>query len=145
MTADPTGGWCAPAEVHCACGATTWPHDCTLPPRVPTVALPSVAGQRGFRPAKPGDTPGAVEPDDARPQPQVLGDPTVTAVVATLRQIAGWGSSRPTTDDGWRELADAVLIGCTADADELDALCCPMCEEVVCDGGCPLAPVRTRP
>lgn len=26
--ATPAGGWCAPAEVACVCGSTTWPHDC---------------------------------------------------------------------------------------------------------------------
>ncbi len=35
MTADRkqsnAGGWCAPTHVICACGATDWPHTCTLP------------------------------------------------------------------------------------------------------------------
>jgi hypothetical protein len=59
----------------------------------------------------------------------------VATVIATLRYAAEW-----LNDD------DRNLLSETADQvaaeDPREALCCPVCEEVECDEGCPLAGVR---
>lgn len=63
---------------------------------------------------------------------------TIRTVALTLRQLAGWGVSRlDMTDQAFRDLADQVEALTTT-----DWWSCPMCEEVVCDGGCPLEYVR---
>lgn len=84
----------------------------------------------------------------------MTGDPVqaaiITAVAATLRQIADWGyldnAGHPLRDE-LLELAGAVeREGAPADPDGPDCLLgmsCPMCQEVTCDAGCPLEPVRT--
>lgn len=59
----------------------------------------------------------------------------VKATAATLHQIAGWGSSRPQTDDEWDALAQEV--------EQIQpGWACPMCQEVDCDDDCPLAAAR---
>lgn len=57
-------------------------------------------------------------------------------VAATLRQLAGW-SLGDRSSGSLLELADAVEAENYA-----NSWCCPMCEEVQCDGGCPLEGVR---
>ena len=42
-----SGGWCAPADITCACGSTDWPHECTLPPLCGMVDLREVVTTRG--------------------------------------------------------------------------------------------------
>lgn len=61
-------------------------------------------------------------------------------VVDTLRFAAGHGLGGIYTEYGrWaRETADAIER-----EDFSDSWCCPLCEEVECDAGCPLAPLRT--
>ena len=54
-------------------------------------------------------------------------------VAATLRQIAGWGSSGPQNAEEWYELAQSVLDDMTCDWPG-----CVMCEEATCDDDCPL-------
>ena len=57
----------------------------------------------------------------------------VTTVAATLRTAAEWFSGDDR--DMMREVAD--------DAERAwDSACCPVCEEVTCDEGCPLEHVR---
>lgn len=63
-----------------------------------------------------------------------LGLPEVAATVAaTLRNAAEWfsGDAR----DTMREAADGV-------GSNWDDACCPVCEEVTCDKGCPLEGLR---
>jgi hypothetical protein len=58
------------------------------------------------------------------------------AVVYTLRTVAEWC---PTSPKELREVAEAV--------DSMvieEGLCCPVCQEVDCDEGCPLATVRSQ-
>lgn len=72
---------------------------------------------------------------DAYPQPQpVLFDLRIT-VANTLRQLASWGSED-------REAAELTKLADQVEVDDL-AMCCPMCQEVRCDTGCPLEPMRT--
>jgi hypothetical protein len=57
------------------------------------------------------------------------------ATAATLRTVAEWG---PTiTREEFLAVAEQVeaMTG-------NDGWCCPVCEEVECDDGCPLEPVR---
>lgn len=82
--------------------------------------------------------------DGAARKPDHLGvndmdDLIASAIKRTLalayRQQAGW------TDDSaaqceFHSLADQV------EAVDGTEVCCPCCEEVLCDGDCPLAPVR---
>lgn len=65
-------------------------------------------------------------------------------IAATLRQVASWGSSilisRAVNDldeTELRRLADEVENG-----DASEWICCPLCEEIDCDGGCPLHDFR---
>lgn len=59
---------------------------------------------------------------------------TCVAVAATLRQVA-WAAG---SDGEWfHEVADEVERG-----DVVEWICCPLCQEVMCDGGCPLAVLR---
>lgn len=60
-------------------------------------------------------------------------DPTAATVAATLRTIAGWFDAEQRQQ--LRDVAEDV---------ELDPLgaCCPLCQEVTCDEGCPLQSVR---
>lgn len=61
-------------------------------------------------------------------------------VAATLRQLAGWGV-RDRTPDSLYELA-AVVEQYDHATGDLEALCCPMCQEIECDAGCPMEEVR---
>lgn len=70
---------------------------------------------------------------------------TVATIVETLRQVAGW--LQPPDDEMLRETATTLevwvsQIDTPGWADDLASLCCPMCQEVECDGGCPLEGVR---
>lgn len=59
-----------------------------------------------------------------------------TATAATLRQVAGWVS-----DDSLRDsIYDAAELVERSGPEDWD--CCPVCEEVECDDGCPLEPIR---
>ena len=66
-----------------------------------------------------------------------MGDPVLTATAATLRYLAEcnldyMGSLLPS-------MAQAVET-----LTEENDMCCPVCEETVCDESCPLRPVRDR-
>ena len=61
--------------------------------------------------------------------------PEVTLVVATLRK-----ASQHQKCDGDRQ--DLEWVAQEVEAD-WDGACCPLCQEVTCDGDCPLAAVRT--
>lgn len=72
-----------------------------------------------------------------------MGDPVIAAVAATLREVAEWGLS---FDNGPAESRD-VLMDIARRVELLniaDDFCCPVCEEVTCDEGCPLEQVRAR-
>lgn len=58
-------------------------------------------------------------------------------VAATLRQLAEWPDEER-TPEVLRDLAIEV-----ENHDYADSWVCPMCEEVECDDGCPLAGART--
>lgn len=71
------------------------------------------------------------------------------AVAATLRTVAGWGQLACVTDDD-------EYRGVNVGRDELYELArrvehervddwwsCPICQEVECDNGCPLEPLRS--
>jgi hypothetical protein len=66
-----------------------------------------------------------------------VGQAVVTAVRDTLLQVACWVESDADRED-LRDMADQVGLY----ADVAKSECCPMCEEVRCDEGCPLAGVR---
>lgn len=61
--------------------------------------------------------------------------PEVATVAATLRTAAEWFSGEQR--DMLREAADGTERA-------WDSFCCPVCEEVTCDEGCPLEHVRAR-
>lgn len=58
--------------------------------------------------------------------------PTVQTVVGTLRVLA----------DQFPQVRDDLLDTAEALERDWDGLCCPLCEEVTCDTGCPLVEVR---
>lgn len=58
-------------------------------------------------------------------------------VALTLQQIAGWGDAGPDNEQGWLDLAREV-------EQLVPGYCCPMCQEVECDAGCPLETVRAE-
>lgn len=60
----------------------------------------------------------------------------VSIVAATLRVVA-----EQVRDEGDR--ADLLVTAHQVER-ATDNACCPLCEEAVCDSGCPLAPVRTQ-
>lgn len=66
---------------------------------------------------------------------QGTGSARVQVVAETLRFLAdGW--VRDEDDQRWlRDVAEQIERELTPD-------CCPLCEEIVCDDHCPLAPVR---
>jgi hypothetical protein len=64
----------------------------------------------------------------------VSDNPTVVTVTATLRMLAGYVPLGP---DELSSLADDVER-------DWDGVCCPVCEEVTCDEGCPLEDVRAK-
>lgn len=62
---------------------------------------------------------------------------------ATIRSVAEWGltyrdSNPDKTSDELHEIARQV------DLIEADEVTCPVCEESVCDEGCPLEPIRRQ-
>jgi hypothetical protein len=68
-------------------------------------------------------------------------DPVVAAVAATLRHVAEWGLA---FDNGPARSELMDLARQVEALEQADDFCCPVCEEVVCDDGCPLAEVRRR-
>jgi hypothetical protein len=70
----------------------------------------------------------------------VAGEPAVAGkavIVAVLRQVATWVE----TDSDTTLFLD---IATRIEAEDLpSSVCCPMCEEVVCDTDCVLAPLRS--
>lgn len=62
-------------------------------------------------------------------------DETVRTVVATLRTVA-----EQIRDE--RDRADLLAVAAEVETD-VDDMCCPLCQEVVCDETCPLEQVRT--
>jgi hypothetical protein len=64
---------------------------------------------------------------------------TVATIVATLRQVVGWVGLDQA--DMLREVAQTLEAIDWTEAWE--TLCCPMCQEITCDDGCPLAGVRS--
>jgi hypothetical protein len=60
----------------------------------------------------------------------------VKAVAATLREVAGWGE-----DDRNPRMMEAVAEDVEANWNDV---CCPVCQEVTCDEGCPLEAVRAE-
>lgn len=57
-------------------------------------------------------------------------------VAETLRLVSEWGCGL--TRDEYRTIAESVE---QMDADDT---CCPLCEEIICDDGCPLWPTRVQ-
>lgn len=57
------------------------------------------------------------------------------ATVDTLRTVAEWGPMSREELLAVAESVDTMVVS--------EGLCCPVCEEVDCDDGCPLAPVRS--
>lgn len=66
-------------------------------------------------------------------------DPIISAVAATLRQVAEWGLS---FDNGPARAELLEVAGQVERLAESDGLCCPLCEEVECDDDCPLSAIR---
>lgn len=67
----------------------------------------------------------------------------IAAVAATLRQLAHWGVRWP--DDDHADMGPHLLaLAATVEADDFDDVC-PICDEVVCDEGCPIEPLRSNP
>jgi hypothetical protein len=63
-------------------------------------------------------------------------DPIVRATGATFRYLAQWFGD---------EEQRAALLEMAEAAEHLDDdMTCPVCEEMTCDEGCPLEPVRSR-
>ncbi len=67
-----------------------------------------------------------------------LSDAIRAAVAATLRQSAGWLVDDINLRDTFYEVANTVA---TTTPDQWD--CCPLCDEMTCDEGCALEPLRT--
>jgi hypothetical protein len=64
---------------------------------------------------------------------------TIAAVAATLRYLAG----TPSIDNDFRDwMAETAATVAHLTADQIRASTCPVCEEMTCDGGCPLAGIR---
>lgn len=63
------------------------------------------------------------------------------AVAATLRQMSGWGM---VWDDGLRADDELLSLANQVEGMGSEDMPCPMCQEIDCDGDCPLAPVRDR-
>lgn len=61
---------------------------------------------------------------------------TVEVIARTLRQLAEWGDY-DLQPAALLELATVVEV-----EDYEESWCCPMCQEVECDTGCPLEEVR---
>jgi hypothetical protein len=56
------------------------------------------------------------------------------AVADTLRTVAEWGQMSREELRGVAEAVDSMVVE--------QGLCCPVCQEVHCDEGCPLESVR---
>jgi len=98
--------------------------------------LDRALGHPASQPAAATDRPAAAAPPPDLARAVTLN--TIRTVALTLRQLAGWGTARQEmSDQEFRDLADQVEATTTT-----DWWSCPMCEEVVCDGGCPLEHVR---
>lgn len=80
-----------------------------------------------------------------RVQPSVTCD-RAAIVAETLRFLAGW----LVTEDEEHEQSK-YLMQTAADIDHAakwpwsESGCCPLCEEMICDTGCPLSPLRAPP
>lgn len=62
--------------------------------------------------------------------------PEVDTIIATLRVTSGW-----MVRDSDREM----MLEAANNADrDWSGSCCPVCEEVTCDAGCPLEHARTN-
>ena len=64
-------------------------------------------------------------------------DTVVKTTAATIRYLAGWFDTGP----GLPDLLETARLVETTDENDI---CCPVCQEVVCDEHCPLATVRAR-
>lgn len=97
------------------------PHSTTYGTSYPTLAELRAA-HRGVR----------------QPYSPALARAAQIATAATLRQIAQWHlATSPASEEEWFELARQV--------EGLEpGWACPMCQEVTCDDGCPLEPVRAN-
>lgn len=72
-----------------------------------------------------------------------IGTPAIAAAVGgALRYVAGLTHARGREDEAreWYEIAAEV-----EQHDYSDSWCCPLCEEMTCDNGCPLEPLRRGP
>jgi hypothetical protein len=63
-------------------------------------------------------------------------DKVPAVVAATIRTVAGWISS-----DQDRDLLHSAAEQVERDPGP-DSICCPLCEEIACDDGCPMETVR---
>jgi hypothetical protein len=66
----------------------------------------------------------------------------LTAAAETLRYVATWGSREPAD---LAEVAAGIEQMRDAPPGSLDWTCCPLCQEITCDHGCPLRTVRGQP
>ncbi len=69
------------------------------------------------------------------------------AVAATLRAVSEWGyldAGQHADQDAARECARTDLRSIAGEVDGMspDDMCCPLCEEMVCDEGCALEGLR---
>lgn len=64
-------------------------------------------------------------------------DTVVKTTAATIRYLAGWFDTE-------KERAHLLEIALEVEATEGHEACCPVCQEVTCDRGCPLEPFRDR-
>lgn len=65
----------------------------------------------------------------------------IKATAATLRAVAGWGLEWP--PGGHAAARDELCqIASAVEGLDDDDVCCPVCEEVRCDEGCPLEGIR---
>lgn len=126
---DPHGG--AP-ELYCACGARA--AGPTLNHGMP---CPECGQPMTFDPSACLDRWRQLRDDAVNALTRAQTVTAVRTTALTLRQLAGWciDGQLETTEQELRSLADQV--------DQIETgWCCPMCEEAVCDGGCPLEHVR---
>lgn len=64
-------------------------------------------------------------------------------VAATLRQISQWGIGQWGDDD--RITKDLQALAHFVENEDYDnGMVCPMCQEIECDGGCPLEYYRDK-
>lgn len=80
---------------------------------------------------------------DPRCPPLDLAPVVVKAVIDTLRHIQGFPGGAPDP-----QMLNEIVEAVEASPDPADWLCCPFCEETVCDSGCPFvafSEIRTGP